>query len=248
MAVTLDDFSNYTNQPEVNVTKIYQEAAQYAKQIRIFTIATLSSPPVRSAAVNSSGGTAYDWGVPSEDTLGGGGASPSTGGVAPRRAYFSAECWGTGVELAKANPTQAIGLICAARGGAAIQSFMSKAAVAKCPHAVIINPPHFGGVSAWWTGMIEPLRFIRPTGFVWHQGEENAGQPVDYTCFQPAMISDWQQTFAAHGGAPHIPFIFVQLQPCGIPPEMRYAQAQSLTEHSGIPGVGMAVCYGEGLR
>jgi hypothetical protein len=167
MAVTLDDFGNYTNQPEMNVTKIYQEAALFAKQIRIFTIAVSGTPPVKSAAVKSSGGTAYDWGVPSEDTLGGGGASPASGGVAPRRAYFSAECWGTGVELAKANPTQAIGLICAARGGAAIQSFMSKAAVAKCPKATIVNPPHFGGVSAWWTGMIEPLRLIRPTGFVW---------------------------------------------------------------------------------
>jgi hypothetical protein len=157
MAVTLDDFGNYTNQPEMNVTKIYSEAAQYSEQIRIFTIAVSGTPPVKSAAVKSPGGTAYDWGVPSVDSLGGGGVSPATGGVAPPRAYFSAECWGTGVELAKANPTLAIGLICAARGGAAIQSFMSKAAVAKCPHATIVNPPHFGGVSAWWTGMIEPL-------------------------------------------------------------------------------------------
>jgi hypothetical protein len=46
---------------------------------------------------------------------------------------------------------------------------------------------------------------------VWHQGEENSGQPVDYECFQPAMIRDWQQTFAAYGGAVHIPFIFVQV-------------------------------------
>ena len=89
----------------------------------------------------------------------------------------------------------------------------------------------------------ECLNFARFVNWAQHQGEENSGLPVDYACFQPAMISDWQQTFAAHGGAPHIPFVFVQLQPCGIPPAMRYAQAQSLTEHSGIPGVGMAACF-----
>ena len=52
------------------------------------------------------------------------------------------------------------------------------------------------------------------------------------------MIADWRRSF---GG--EIPFVFVQLQPCGIPPEMRYAQAQALTAHSGLPAVGMASCY-----
>lgn len=76
-----------------------------------------------------------------------------------------------------------------------------------------------------------------------HGREENSGQPDDYVCFQRAMIATWQQLFAAYGGAAHTPFVFVQLQPCGIPPEMRYAQATSLTIHSGLPAVGMAVCY-----
>ena len=129
-------------------------------------------PPIKSAAE-------YDWGVPSQATLGGSGASAATGGVAPRQNYFSAECWGTGVALAQTNPDLPLGLIVAARGGAAIQSFMSKEAVAECPRVSIVNPPHFGGVSAWWTGMMEPMRYIRPSGFVWHQGEENSGQPND---------------------------------------------------------------------
>ena len=67
-----------------------------------------------------------------------------------------------------------------------------------------------------------------------HQGEENSGQPNDYECFQSAMIADWRQTFAAHGSPPDVPFVFVQLQPCGIPPAMRYAQAQALTANSGL--------------
>jgi hypothetical protein len=127
MAVTLDDFGNYTNQPEMNVTQIYQESRAYEHQIRLFTVLVSGAPPIKSAA-------AYDWGVPSQDTLGGGGASSATGGVAPRRNYFSAECWGTGVALAKAHPNLPLGLIVAARGGAAIQSFMSTAAVSECPH------------------------------------------------------------------------------------------------------------------
>ena len=81
----------------------------------------------------------------SPTAVGGSGASLATGGVPPRRNYFSAECWGTGIAVAKAHPDIPLGLIAAARGGAAIQSFMSKAAAAKCPNAKPMNPPHFGG-------------------------------------------------------------------------------------------------------
>jgi sialate O-acetylesterase len=164
MAVTIDDFQNYTSQQEMNVTQIYANAASYARQLRLFTVLVSGKPPIKSAAP-------YSWGVPSLQTLGGApGAPTSAGGTVPRRPYFSAECWGTGVALARAHPSIPIGLVVAARGGAAIQSFMSKEAMAQCPHARIVNPPHFGGVSAWWTGMIEPLRYLRPTGVVWHQG------------------------------------------------------------------------------
>ena len=64
MAVTLDDFGNYTNQPEMNVTRIYEESAQYTGQIRVFTVLVSSAVPIKSAAP-------YGWGVPSQDTLGG---------------------------------------------------------------------------------------------------------------------------------------------------------------------------------
>ena len=48
------------------------------------------------------------------------------------------------------------------------------------------------------------------------------------------MITNWRLHFATL----ELPFVFVQLQPCGIPPSMRYAQAQSLK----LPAVGMATC------
>ena len=47
------------------------------------------------------------------------------------------------------------------------------------------------------------------------------------------MIRLWRGAAEAFGGNKDIPYVFVQLQPCGIPPEMRYAQAQSLTANSG---------------
>jgi hypothetical protein len=291
MAFTLDDLGNYTDDPEVNVTQIYASAPAYAHQIRLFTVLVSGQLPIKSAAP-------YKWGIPSQATLGGDKASPATGNVPPIRPFFSAECWATGVSMAAEAPSTPLGLISASRGGAAIQSFMDMDAVRACPHArPIWNPPHFGGIGAWWGGMIAPLLPLRVSAFVWHQGEENSGEAFDYICFQREMISLWQKTAAAYGGNQHTPFVFVQLQPCGmvrvfrqgftledaigphacslevsmhvsngihlecslllpgrhcnflcpntegIPPEMRYAQAQALTANSGLPNVGMAACF-----
>jgi len=115
-----------------------------------------------------------------------------------------------------------------------IQSWMSAQAMAACPNAQLRNPPAFGAQGQWWNGMISPLLPLQPDAIVWHQGEENADDGLDYTCLQDSMISDWRN----HFGIPHLPFVFVQLQPCGIPPSMRYAQALSLK----LPATGMATC------
>ena len=68
-----------------------------------------------------------------------------------------------------------------------------------------------------------------------HQGEENADDAVDYKCFQKQMLLDWRKTF----NLPSLPYIFVLLQPCGIPPVLHYAQATTLS----LPATGMAACY-----
>ena len=47
------------------------------------------------------------------------------------------------------------------------------------------------------------------------------------------MIVDWRAAF----GLPRLPFSFVQLQPCGVPPAQRYAQAAAALD---LPMVGMA--------
>ena len=66
--------------------------------------------------------------------------------------------------------------------------------MAKCPAAKAIQPPHFGGIGAWWGGMILPFLPFRPSAFIWHQGEENSGDSIDYVCYQPQMIQLWRQT------------------------------------------------------
>ena len=83
--------------------------------------------------------------------------------------------------------------------------------------------------------MLAPILPLRPTAVIWHQGEENADDAVDYKCLFQAMINDWREMAAVS----ELPFLFVQLQPCGIPPDQRYAQAQALT----LPKTGMASCY-----
>ena len=183
MAITIDSFASYTDRPGINVTEILANSVKYANRIRIMT-------------VRGSGSAApYVWGVPGPKTLSGKGT------------YFSAECWGMGIALSDANPNIAIGLVSASIGGSMIQAWMSKDAMASCPAAKFRNPPHFGGQSAWWEQMLVP---ILPFGFsavVWHQGEENADDAIEYTCFQRAMIADWRAKFAT----PLLPFVFVHL-------------------------------------
>jgi sialate O-acetylesterase len=79
-------------------------------------------------------------------------------------------------------------------------------------------------------------------GFLWYQGESNAGKPAEYSLFQPAMIDDWRSRWKQ----PAAPFIFVQLPGFG---DMNYlpvasqwaafreAQSKSLS----VPNTAMAV-------
>ena len=81
MQITLDQFASYTDHPGMNVTDILLKSSNYADRLRVFTVSSRGG-----AASNAP----YDWGIPSAKTLSGGGA------------FFSAECWLTGVALADA--------------------------------------------------------------------------------------------------------------------------------------------------
>jgi len=137
-------------------------------------------------------------------------------------------------------------------GGTFIQAWSSPDALAKCAHArkyeveeiegqyqttpKIGDGPNPNQYSALWNAMIVP--FLRTTikGALWYQGENNAGDPADYTCQFPAMIADWRAKFVQQN---NFPFFFVQLAPWTSDggesiAETRYAQLTALT----LPNVG----------
>ncbi len=115
-----------------------------------------------------------------------------------------------------------------------------------------INTPHhsFGsfGISlqnqptALYNSMIAPLVDYTIKGFLWYQGESNAGRPDEYAKLQPTMINDWRSKWQEG----NLPFLFVQLPGFMdynyLPSEsqwamFREAQAKSLS----LPNTGMAV-------
>ena len=66
----------------------------------------------------------------------------------------------------------------------------------------------------WWNGMVAPLLALKPSAVVWHQGEENSEEGIEYTCLFNAMVVDWRKRFEA----PELPFVFVQLRECALSP------------------------------
>jgi sialate O-acetylesterase len=101
--------------------------------------------------------------------------------------------------------------------------------------------PHNNKRSRLWNGMVAPLRPFPARGFLWYQGESNAGDPALYARLFPAMIRDWR----AHWGKGGMPFLFVQLpgyRPGTTWPELRAAQAAALE----LPATAMAVAIDQG--
>lgn len=61
--------------------------------------------------------------------------------------------------------------------------------------------------AALFNGMVAPVIPYNIKGFLWYQGESNAGRPATYTALKKAMISDWRKRWADST----LPFLFVQL-------------------------------------
>lgn len=96
--------------------------------------------------------------------------------------------------------------------------------------------------SALFNAMVAPLTDFPVKGFVWYQGESNAGNPGEYRTLMSALIADWRKQWKQ----PNAPFLYVQLpnfmEANYSPSEsnwalMREAQLKTLT----IPNTGMAV-------
>lgn len=106
-----------------------------------------------------------------------------------------------------------IGLVDAAWGGTLIEAWSSPTALQSCAIPDYENPNPQNTNSALWNGMVAPLRQLTVRGFLWYQGEANAGHNNDeYSCTFPALIQDWRQQFSTLGQTlPEAPFGFVQL-------------------------------------
>jgi sialate O-acetylesterase len=93
------------------------------------------------------------------------------------------------------------------------------------------NAPH-----TLYNSMIHPVIPYGIKGFIWYQGESNAGNAAAYRDLFPQMIREWRSDW----GGNNLPFIFVQLAnyvSSGTWPYLREAQTFSLKE----PNTGMAV-------
>jgi sialate O-acetylesterase len=68
-----------------------------------------------------------------------------------------------------------------------------------------------------FNGMIAPLTKITVKGFIWDQGEGNAGRAWQYRELLPLLISDWRKYWKQGNGeaAASLPFYIVQIQDWG---------------------------------
>lgn len=93
------------------------------------------------------------------------------------------------------------------------------------------NAPH-----TLYNSMIHPVIPYGIKGFIWYQGESNAGAAEPYRHLFPQMIREWRSDW----GGRNLPFLFVQLAnyvSSGTWPYLREAQLLALKE----PNTGMAV-------
>lgn len=105
------------------------------------------------------------------------------------------------------------------------------------------NRPNLWRYSELYNAMIAPLTPYTVKGFLWYQGESNAGQADQYRTLMPALISNWRQDW----GSKEMPFFLVQLAPYMAlstePQDTAWAhlrEAQLYTTQV-LPKVGMAV-------
>ncbi|WP_205513604.1 sialate O-acetylesterase [Longitalea arenae] len=110
----------------------------------------------------------------------------------------------------------------------------------------IHNYQHYPGVL--FNAMINPLIPYGIKGFIWYQGESNAGAAYHYRTLFPMLITDWRQRWKQG----NIPFLFVQLanfkkaEP--LPGESDWAElreAQTLTLSQPNTGMACTIDIGE---
>lgn len=118
--------------------------------------------------------------------------------------YMSAVCYIFGKSLQAARKVP-VGLINTNWGGTRIENWCPVAALASCYPAPIAFAHLFNA-------MVSPLLNHTIKGVVWYQGESNGGEPEDYSCLLPALVTHWRAAWAAGSKTdPMFPFGVVQL-------------------------------------
>ncbi|WP_432709188.1 sialate O-acetylesterase [Pedobacter sp.] len=99
-----------------------------------------------------------------------------------------------------------------------------------------------------YNGMINPVVPYGIKGFIWYQGENNAGAALDYRTTFPMLIADWRARWKKE----NLPFLYVQLanymKRHDQPTESDWAQlreAQTLTLKQPHTGMATAIDIGE---
>ena len=112
-------------------------------------------------------------------------------------------------------------------------------------------PSIYSVPTAFFNAMIAPFTKVPLRGFLWYQGEGNAGAAKQHDTLFPAMIKSWREWW----GDDKLPFYFVQLasfrareaQPSeGGWPRLRESQMKTLALHD--TGMAVAVDIGEAME
>ncbi|WCT14212.1 sialate O-acetylesterase [Mucilaginibacter jinjuensis] len=95
--------------------------------------------------------------------------------------------------------------------------------------------------------MVAPVINYNVKGFVWYQGESNAGKPGTYQYLLPALINNWRSKW----DNPNLPFIYAQLpnfmEVQYSPSESQWAELrESQLKALSVPNTGMAVAIDAG--
>lgn len=149
-----------------------------------------------------------------------------------------------------------VGIIASAHGDTPVEAWMSQEALAGASEFAVVaerwahtlagrDPAKpYQAPSCLYNGMIRPLMPYALRGFLWYQGESNAGRAAEYARLFPALIRAWRHDF----GQGDVPFFWVQLpnlQEREMPPgtteagwiALRAAQTTALA----LPATGQAV-------
>ena len=112
-------------------------------------------------------------------------------------------------------------------------------------------PSIYSVPAAFFNAMIAPFTKVPLRGFLWYQGEGNAGAAKQHDTLFPAMIESWRKWW----GDDKLPFYFVQLasfraregQPSeGGWPRLRESQMKTLALHD--TGMAVAIDIGEAME